>query len=82
MHNNTLQGADHLAKSSGYRVVLPDFFRGQSWPVDNIPPKEGRPFLNKWIQSVGSWEKVRPGLLATIEYLKANGVTTIGVSCF
>lgn len=80
MHSNTMQGADYLAKLSGNRILLPDFFRGKSWPVDNIPPKEGRPFLNNWIQTVGSWEKIRPSLLATIEYLKANNTNVIGVS--
>jgi hypothetical protein len=79
LHSNTLQGADVLARSSSYRIVIPDFFRGVSWPVDNIPAKEGRPFLNNWIQDIGSWEKIRPSLLAVVEALKAEGVTSIGV---
>ncbi len=79
MHPNTLQGADHLAKVSGYRVVIPDFFRGASWPVDNMPPKEGREFLSAWIQERGTWEKIRPSLLATVERLKADGATSLGV---
>lgn len=82
MHSNTLQGADHLAKVTGYRIVVPDFFRGQSWPVDNIPPKEGRPFLNAWIQNIGSWEKVRPGLLATLSLVQKDGAKSVGVSAF
>lgn len=79
MHSNTLQGADHLARVTGYRIVVPDFFRGQSWQVDNIPPKEGRPYLNAWIQNIGSWEKVRPGLLATLELVQKDGAVSIGV---
>jgi hypothetical protein len=58
---------------------MPDFFRGKGWETDNIPPKEGRPAMQVYIQSIGSWELVRPDLLATIEYLEKEGKTSIGV---
>lgn len=80
MHNNTLQGADYLAQRCGYKIVVPDFFRGKAWDVNNMPPREGRQVLNAWIQEVGSWEKVRPTLLAVVEKLKREGATSIGVS--
>jgi dienelactone hydrolase len=80
MHSNTLQGADYLAKELGYQVAVPDFFRGWSWDVDNIPPKEGRPFLNARIQERGSWDLVRPDLLEVIKYLQSDGKTSLGVS--
>jgi len=80
MHSNTLQGADHLAKTCGYRVVVPDFFRGTAWDVNNMPPREGRQALTAWIQEVGSWEKIRPGLLAVVRRLRADGAESIGVS--
>ncbi|TIA74922.1 hypothetical protein E3P91_00688 [Wallemia ichthyophaga] len=35
--NQTLQGADILA-DKGYRVVLPDFFRGKPFPLEKFPP--------------------------------------------
>ena len=82
MHSNTLQGADHLAKVGGYRIVVPDFFRGAAWDPNNIPPREGRPVLNEWIQKVGSWERVRPGLHAVVQQLKSDGSTAIGVCVF
>jgi len=79
MHANTLQGADVLAAQSGYRIVVPDFLRGQHWDTDNIPPREGRPVLDAWIQKVGSWEKIRPDLLEVVQRLKDDGATTIAV---
>jgi len=77
-HNNTFQGADHLAQKCGFTIAMPDFFRGKGWKTDNIPPKEGRPAMQAYIQSIGSWELVRPDLLATIEFLKEEGKTSIG----
>lgn len=79
-HNNTFQGADHLANICSYRIVIPDLFRGQGWSTDNIPPKEGRPVLDAWIQRVGSWERVRPGLLEIVQCLRKDGARSIGVS--
>ena len=35
--NNSRLWADSLARDTGYLVVLPDFFRGQSFPVDGPP---------------------------------------------
>jgi len=82
LHNNTLQGADHLAQQNGYKIFVPDFFGGKSWDIDNIPPREGRPALNAWIQEVGSWEKVRPILIAVVERLRKKEATSIGVSVY
>lgn len=81
LHQNTLQGVDHLAAASGFRVVLPDLFRGESWPVDNMPPKEGRQALTAWVQARGNWEKqIRPAVEATIAKVKEEGAVKIGVS--
>jgi len=36
----TEQGADLLSHAlSGTKVIMPDFFRGKPWPVDDFPPK-------------------------------------------
>lgn len=59
---------------------MPDFFRGNGWKTDNIPPKEGRPAMQAYIQSIGAWEIIRPDLLATIEYLNGERKTELGVS--
>ncbi|TIB71326.1 hypothetical protein E3Q23_02480 [Wallemia mellicola] len=39
--NQTLQGADILA-DKGYRVVLPDFFRGKPFPLEKFPPSNDK----------------------------------------
>ena len=59
---------------------MPDFFRGKGWKTDNIPPKEGRPAMQAYIQSIGSWELVRPDLVATIEFLRGERMVDSGVS--
>ncbi|KAF2102917.1 alpha/beta-hydrolase [Rhizodiscina lignyota] len=82
LHSNTLQGADYLAQLRGYRIVIPDFFRGKGWDINDIPPKAGRPALNAWVQEVGSWEKVQPGLIATVENARRLGAASIGAYGF
>lgn len=81
-HNNTFQGADHLARECGYTIVMPDFFRGRGWKTDNIPPKEGRDAMQAYIQSIGSWEILRPDFLQVVEHLKSEGKTSIGAYGF
>lgn len=39
-HENTKQVADILAAEGGYRIVMPDYFRGTPFDVNNWPPKE------------------------------------------
>ncbi|CZR51328.1 uncharacterized protein PAC_01203 [Phialocephala subalpina] len=82
VHPNTQQGADHLAQQCGFQVLLPDFFRGKGWDMNDMPPKEGREKMQAYIQSIGSWEIVGPDLLATVEHLKRQGVESIGAYGF
>ena len=83
LHQNTLQGADHLATTYGCRVLIPDIFRGDSWPVDNMPPKEGFEALTSWVQAHGQYEGlIQPALKALVSKLKADGVQKLGVSFF
>ena len=77
---NTIQGADLLAQERGYRVVIPDFFRGATWDHTNFPPKEGFPFLQAWVRKIGAWDLIKPDLVATIDLLKQDGQRSIGVS--
>jgi hypothetical protein len=58
---------------------MPDFFRGKGWKTDNMSPKEGRPAMQAYIQGIGSWEVIRPDLLAVVEFLKKEGKASIGV---
>jgi hypothetical protein len=62
-------------------IAMPDFFRGKGWDTTNVPPKEGRPAMQAYIQSVGAWEIIKPDLAATVEWLKGEGRDDIGV-CF
>ena len=39
-HENTKQVADILAAEGGYYIVMPDYFRGSPFDVNNWPPKE------------------------------------------
>ncbi|CAK7213532.1 hypothetical protein SCUCBS95973_001825 [Sporothrix curviconia] len=83
LHQNTLQGVDHLAATYGCRVVLPDLFRGESWPVDNMPPKEGPAALTAWVQARGNWEaQIRPALVAVVNKAKEEGAQKLGAYGF
>jgi hypothetical protein len=82
MAPNTLQGADVLAKLTGFRIVVPDFFRGRVWDHTNFPPKEGFASLQKWIGGVGEWNKViRPDLEKVVAALREDGCSDVAV-CF
>ncbi|CAG7730099.1 unnamed protein product, partial [Allacma fusca] len=39
-HNNTKQVSDILAAEGNFRIVMPDYFRGQPFPSENFPPSE------------------------------------------
>ncbi|KAI9292212.1 alpha/beta-hydrolase [Neoconidiobolus thromboides FSU 785] len=53
-HNNTLQFVDLLSQA-GYRVIVPDFFRGKPWSLDNFPPKNYQE-LKQWGFVDNNWE--------------------------
>lgn len=80
LHPSTLRGADLLSRATGIQVYVPDFFRGKGWKTDNVPPKEGRPAMQAHIQSIGSWEVLKPDLHAVVEHVGRSGADKIGVS--
>lgn len=80
MTPNTKQGCDALSKATGYRVVLPDFFRGEAWDHTNFPPREGREFLQAWIRQRGAWPLIKPDIEKVVEMMKSDGQTKLGVS--
>ncbi|OLL26658.1 putative AIM2 family protein [Neolecta irregularis DAH-3] len=45
----TLQGADILSAALGCRVIMPDFFKGNAWPLSNFPPSDQGEF-KKWLE--------------------------------
>lgn len=80
---NVLQGADTFAKqlqASGRNalVVLPDFFHGAPYDVNNFPPKEGFGPVIQWINDNGNEEKITPTLNKVSAYLSSRGVKKVG----
>lgn len=86
--------ADHLASGLQCPVVIPDFFRGNPWPIDNLPPvKEGKfpkgvepedgyGALMKWMASNPHCRSERPDEIQAIKtYLQTEfpSVTKIGI---
>lgn len=82
LHPSTLRGADLLSRATGIQVYVPDFFRGKGWKTDNVPPKEGRPAMQAHIQSIGSWEVLKPDLHAVVEHVGRSGADKIGAYGF
>lgn len=44
----TREFCDKLA-AAGFAVAMPDYFRGNPWPEDNFPPKEGFDGFMTWV---------------------------------
>jgi len=81
MTPNPKQFADIVA-TSGYRVVIPDVFRGAPWPADNFPPKDPT-VIKPWMLKAGSWEDVvKPDVLSLLTHYKKQGVTSFGMFGF
>ncbi|ORZ22631.1 Alpha/Beta hydrolase protein [Absidia repens] len=79
LHNNTKQFADILAKKCNYKVVMPDFFRGDACSVELLGDRDG---LLAWIAKIGSLEIIAPQLKRVVEWLKANGAVAGGIVGF
>ncbi|OXA56734.1 uncharacterized AIM2 family protein C30D10.14 [Folsomia candida] len=80
-HPVTKQFCDKLS-SSGFRVVMPDFFRGKPFPSETYPPKD-RQVLVDFVTTSGSWEKVVKGDLCKLfEHYRGQGVGQIGMFGF
>ncbi|KAJ9071081.1 hypothetical protein DSO57_1000756 [Entomophthora muscae] len=68
-HNNTFLFCDRLAES-GFRVILPDFFHGKPWSLENFPPSNFDD-LKQWAFVDHSWaNKVKKDTLFVLEHLK------------
>ncbi|KAF7723846.1 hypothetical protein EC973_001571 [Apophysomyces ossiformis] len=78
LHNNTKQFCDVLA-GQGYKVVMPDFFRGKPWDIKNIGDRKA---VVAWLSRVGTIDKVAPEIAGVREWLKGQGVTSAGIVGF
>ncbi|KAG1057652.1 hypothetical protein G6F43_000508 [Rhizopus delemar] len=70
MHNNTKQFCDILAKHCGWRVVMPDFFRGD----DAHGKMDSTDTLLAWLGKVGTIEIIAPQIERVQNHLKEQGV--------
>ncbi|KAF7725570.1 hypothetical protein EC973_009525 [Apophysomyces ossiformis] len=77
-HSNTKQFCDILANHGGYKVVLPDFFRGDGWDFS----RGGMPEIKAWLDDIGTFAVIFPQLERVREALQAQGVTTAGIAGF
>lgn len=75
----TQQGADILAETLGYRIVMPDVFFGKPFPLEYYPPKndENKKLLGEFFQTSAGIDNVLPGVLNLAELLRDEGVTRL-----
>ena len=70
-----------LAKSTGMRVVMPDFYRGKPWDIDNFPPPSKEEF-GKWWKSIACEEKAMKDIQELRKFIQTDSggaITKVGV---
>ncbi|KAM7539054.1 hypothetical protein Aperf_G00000051157 [Anoplocephala perfoliata] len=67
--NNTRRYADLLAAKSNANVIMPDFFQGESWPIDDFPAKNPST-LADWLKKISDWDYITLVLSTSNDYLK------------
>ncbi|KAI7857440.1 Alpha/Beta hydrolase protein [Circinella umbellata] len=78
-HNNTKQFCDVLANNCGYKVVMPDFFRGEPYKPEWMGDMDR---LMAWIQKVGSLKVIQPQVEVVRQWLQEQGVVQGGLVGF
>lgn len=80
----TLQGADILAETLQARVIMPDFLKGQPWPVDKFPPESvaDKAALQVFFGTTANPAFTLPYITAVGAELKKEGATKIGILGF
>jgi len=81
VHPVTQQVCDKLG-DAGWRVIMPDFFRGKPFPQENFPPKD-RQIIMDFVSTTGSWDKVvRQDMVQLFQHYQSQGVKKIGTFGF
>ena len=72
INKNVFTFADDLAGRGAFTVIMPDFYRGEAWPVTQFPPQSDlqQKAFNTWLKGIASdivvrkdiYERVLPHL--------------------
>ncbi|PVF95600.1 hypothetical protein CPB86DRAFT_863715 [Serendipita vermifera] len=75
----TQQGADILAGALGARVLMPDVFFGNPFPLDKFPPKsdEAKKELGAFFSGIANPTTTLPGIINLAKLLRDDGVTKL-----
>jgi len=66
-HPVTKQVCDRLS-AAGFRLVMPDFWRGKPWKKENFPPPDFSVLIN-WATTEGDWVTiVKPDLEKVVKH--------------
>jgi len=70
----TQQGADILASLGNY-VILPDFLKGNTWPMSRFPPKSDidKKEFGEWFATIGNIKERVPEVESIVEALGKEG---------
>ncbi|KAI7871690.1 Alpha/Beta hydrolase protein [Spinellus fusiger] len=77
--DNAKQFCDVFSKYSGYNVIMPDFFNGKYWTLESM---KDVPKVIEWGMNKGTYKSTKPDIETTVEYLKSQGATVVGLIGF
>jgi len=78
--DNMKEVVDTIADLYGFRVVMPDFFRGFWWDEANFPPSNPEE-MQEWLQNNGSWDQIVKYDIQTVvnEFSLRENITEVGI---
>jgi dienelactone hydrolase len=79
---NTRLFADLLGETYGFRVVVPDFYRGEPWDHNKWPPDQDE--YAAWRERVTNWDRiVQYDIRSLLDYYKGTqNISNIGIFGF